>query len=97
MAFTAYINVLQEECAGIDTRLAGLENITGIQLFFISNARTMCRIADHETISSDFSSASYSPARTRVNEAMKNLKEFAEAFNCSRHSPMRPNKTCSFW
>ncbi|KAH8035764.1 hypothetical protein HPB51_008591 [Rhipicephalus microplus] len=34
---TAYRNLLETEYRGMDTRLAGMENVTGKQLFFISN------------------------------------------------------------
>ncbi|XP_054920674.2 phosphate-regulating neutral endopeptidase PHEX-like [Dermacentor andersoni] len=99
LAFKAYDQVLQEECEGIDTRLSGLENVTGLQLFFISTARTQCRIADNATLINEIRKAKYSAAPNRVNVAMKNFEEFARAFNCSRGSPLYPprNETCSLW
>lgn len=39
----------------------------------------------------------YAPARYRVNGAVSNLKEFAEAFNCPVDSKMNPENKCSLW
>nr|XP_054920671.1 neprilysin-1-like [Dermacentor andersoni] len=98
-AFEAYRRVLEEECQGIDTRLKGLENVTGLQLFFISEARVQCRIADNATLIQELRWEKFSPAPNRVNMAMKNFEEFARAFNCSHGSPLYPpkNETCSLW
>ncbi|XP_072141600.1 neprilysin-2-like [Dermacentor andersoni] len=99
VAFKAYDQVLKEECAGIDTRLKGLENVTGLQLFFLSTARTQCRIADNPTLIKEIRKAKYSATPNRVNEAMKNFPEFGKAFNCSPGSALYPprNETCSLW
>ncbi|XP_075526990.1 membrane metallo-endopeptidase-like 1 [Dermacentor variabilis] len=98
-AFKAYRRVLEEECEGIDTRLKGLENVTGLQLFFISEARVQCRIADNATLIQQLRWEKFSPAPNRVNVAMKNFEQFARAFNCSPGSPLYPpkNETCSLW
>ncbi|XP_049515254.1 neprilysin-1-like isoform X1 [Dermacentor silvarum] len=95
-AFKAYSRVLEDECANVDTRLSGLENITGVQLFFISSARAQCKITDKNWLTKEISSWDITPARNRVNEAMKNLEAFAKAFKCSLGSHMYSNKTCSW-
>ncbi|XP_049515256.1 neprilysin-1-like isoform X3 [Dermacentor silvarum] len=93
IAFKAYCRVLED----VERRLTGLENITGMQLFFISNARTQCRITHTDTLYDDIAVRwPYTPARNRVNEAMKNLEAFAKAFKCSLGSHMYSNKTCSW-
>ncbi|XP_049515251.1 neprilysin-4-like isoform X1 [Dermacentor silvarum] len=95
-ALNAYNNVLDEECEGLDTRIKGLQRFSGMQLFFISSARTMCRIADKDTLFQVTGNPVFSTARNRVNEPMKNLQEFAKAFNCSIGSRMHPSKNCSW-
>jgi putative endopeptidase len=39
----------------------------------------------------------HSPSKFRVYGALRNLKEFADAFSCVAGTPMRPAKTCSVW
>ncbi|XP_070381775.1 neprilysin-4-like [Dermacentor albipictus] len=99
VAFKAYAKVLEEECGGQDTRLIDLENFSGIQLFFISRARTMCSVADKYTLIKEIRKVIFSSPRNRVNVPLKNLDEFAKAFNCSLCTPMHPpkNETCSLW
>ncbi|KAK8756832.1 hypothetical protein V5799_000466, partial [Amblyomma americanum] len=43
-AFSAYIKLLAEDCENTDTRLEGLEYLSGEQLFFISRAMESCRV-----------------------------------------------------
>ncbi|XP_075526986.1 phosphate-regulating neutral endopeptidase PHEX-like [Dermacentor variabilis] len=98
-AFKAYTRVLEEECAGEDTHLKGLERFDGMQLFFISRAMTMCSIADKYTLIKEIRKVRFSSPQNRVNVPLKNLDEFGKAFNCSLGSPMHPykNETCSLW
>ncbi|XP_072141860.1 membrane metallo-endopeptidase-like 1 [Dermacentor andersoni] len=98
-AFKAYTKVLEEECGGQDTRLTGLEKFSGMQLFFISRARTLCKTADKYSLIEEIRRVIFSSAQNRVNVPLKNLDEFGKAFNCSLGSPMHPykNETCSLW
>ncbi|KAK8772232.1 hypothetical protein V5799_024523 [Amblyomma americanum] len=38
----AYERLLEEECDNVDTRLEGLEELSGIQLFYLGRAMTLC-------------------------------------------------------
>ncbi|XP_072141854.1 membrane metallo-endopeptidase-like 1 isoform X2 [Dermacentor andersoni] len=98
-AFKAYAKVLEEECGGQDTRLTGLEEYSGTQLFFISRAMTLCKTADKYSLIEEIRRVIFSSAQNRVNVPLKNLDEFGKAFNCSLGSPMHPykNETCSLW
>lgn len=42
-AFQAYKKLLEEECGNVDTRLKGLEAVTGKQLFFIATGMVRLR------------------------------------------------------
>lgn len=97
IAFKAYNKVLEDECGGQDTRLAGLEKFSGMHLFFISRARAMCKVSDKYSLIEEIKKGKFSSPKNRVNVPLKNLDEFAETFNCSLCSPMHPpkNATCS--
>ncbi|XP_075528853.1 phosphate-regulating neutral endopeptidase PHEX-like isoform X1 [Dermacentor variabilis] len=99
IAFTAYTKVLEEECAGQDTHLKGLEIFDGMQQFFMSRAMTLCKTADKYSLIEEIRRVKFSSPQNRVNVPLKNLDKFAKAFNCSLGSPMHPpkNETCSLW
>ncbi|XP_054921409.1 phosphate-regulating neutral endopeptidase PHEX-like [Dermacentor andersoni] len=99
MAYKAYIKAHTEECATADTPQTCPGNITRSQLFFLTYARTQCRLADNATLIREITRPGYSHPRNRVNLAMQNFEEYAKEFNCTRGSNMylSGNKTCSFW
>ncbi|CAN8004616.1 unnamed protein product [Ixodes hexagonus] len=80
-----------------DVVLAGLENITGDKLFFLSNALTWCQNIRQEKLLYDIEYDNHSPAKYRVNYPMGNLKSFSEAFGCNATSPMNFQKKCAIW
>nr|XP_037288133.1 endothelin-converting enzyme homolog [Rhipicephalus microplus] len=81
----------------MDTRLAGMENVTGKQLFFISNGMAWCRLARPEYIKLMIQYDPHSPAPYRVNLPMSNLEAFSETFNCPKNSTMNRKDRCSLW
>ncbi|XP_049517223.1 neprilysin-11-like isoform X6 [Dermacentor silvarum] len=98
-SFMAYSKVLKDECDDVDTRLQGLEYFSGAQLFFVSWAMSFCRNVSEEGILLQIKHEKYSTEQHRVNLALRNLKYFAEAFNCSNTSYMNPPDTekCTLW
>ncbi|XP_077523167.1 neprilysin-11-like [Amblyomma americanum] len=97
-AFHTYTRVLKEECENTDTRLAGLERFSGLQLFYIGNAMIWCRAKDELAKWLTYLD-NHSPDIYRVNVPMQNLEAFAEAFQCSKNSAMKKekNETCTVW
>ncbi|XP_075526961.1 uncharacterized protein LOC142559218 [Dermacentor variabilis] len=66
----------------LDLRLAGLENSSAKQLFFIYFALDNC-----ESTAPAFHKSSMS-AEDKVNVPLKHIKQFAEAFHCKAQDPM---------
>ncbi|XP_077550023.1 neprilysin-1-like [Haemaphysalis longicornis] len=98
-AFKAYKNIIKEECDGKDTRLKGLEEMSGEKLFFISNAMAWCSLMRPEAKKLIIQYEEHSPNEYRVNIPMRNMAEFSKVFNCPTRSRMNPerNKTCTLW
>lgn len=98
-AFKAYKNILKEECDGKDTRLKGLEKLSGEKLFFIANAMVWCSLVRPEEKKFIIQYDPHSPSKYRINIPMKNMAEFSKVFKCQAHSRMNPdrNKTCALW
>ncbi|XP_070381355.1 neprilysin-1-like isoform X2 [Dermacentor albipictus] len=65
MAYKAYERLLQEECRGEDTRLPGLTNLSGKQLFFIAEAMVWCSRYRKERRQSQIQYDPHSPEKYR--------------------------------
>ncbi|XP_040070708.1 neprilysin-1-like [Ixodes scapularis] len=76
--------------------LPGL-NLTSDQLFFTSYAMIWCTNIRPESLMIQIHTDSHSPERHRVNEVLKNTKEFSEAFSCSETSRMNNKDKCIVW
>lgn len=61
------------------------------QLFFISSCVKWCASAGAGY------SKRYAPWWDRCNVPLKNMEDFADAFQCPMGSAMRPTQRCSFW
>ncbi|XP_075527012.1 neprilysin-2-like [Dermacentor variabilis] len=64
------------------------------KLFFYEFALDRCEAYDGDYEQQRTRHGVRSPAPTLVNGALRNLRSFARAFNCSRNSRMRPKKAC---
>lgn len=60
------------------------------QLFFILYAQSLCGVPSHQPTESEY----LLPSGERVNEVLKNLDDFADAFHCPSDSPMNPSDKC---
>ncbi|KAH7935414.1 hypothetical protein HPB52_007436 [Rhipicephalus sanguineus] len=96
LSFEAYRNLLEVEYGSVDTRLVGMENVTGEQLFFISNGMAWCSLARPEYIKLLVQYDPHSPAQYRINVPMSNLEAFSETFNCPANSTMNRKDRCTF-
>ncbi|XP_077500969.1 neprilysin-1-like isoform X1 [Amblyomma americanum] len=96
MAFRAY-NRLLKEGAENETRLAGLEDLSGQQLFFIANGMVWCSNSRPEYLRQLIQYDPHSPHRYRVNVPMGNMEAFSIAFNCPSNSTMILKNRCTLW
>ncbi|CAO3573454.1 unnamed protein product [Mortierella alpina] len=78
-------------------RLPGLDDLTPEQLFFISYARPWCSKQRPQSAIRQMRTDPHSPAKWRINGAVQNSIEFAEAFKCKKGSPMNPDQKCDLW
>jgi putative endopeptidase len=67
------------------------------QQFFVAVGQAWCTKARDEEIRRRVVVDSHSPARFRVNGALRNLPEFATAFECTEGANMHPTATCEVW
>jgi len=91
-AFLALVNLRSR--ANVHYRANGL---TEPQLFFLSFAQTWC----HKQRPSPDLGRAYTgaqpPPRWRVNGALSNAPEFAQAFDCPAGAPLRVQRICELW
>lgn len=66
-----------------------------IQHFF--EMQTFCEAISPHRLKEQFLKDAHSPGRYRVNVALGNTPQFAEAFKCPLGSKMNPVKKCSVW
>jgi len=79
-------------------QLPGLTQFTPEQLFFISFGHTWCEnYIDEESTIKGIITEKHSPGFARINGAVSNSKQFAEAFNCPLKSKMNPENKCRIW
>uniref|UniRef100_A0A224YCM1 Gluzincin n=1 Tax=Rhipicephalus zambeziensis TaxID=60191 RepID=A0A224YCM1_9ACAR len=97
LSFEAYQHLLDVEYGNVDTRLVGMENVTGRQLFFISNGMAWCTLNRPEYIKLMIQYDPHSPARYRINVPLSNLEAFSKTFNCPKNSTMNRKDRCSLW
>lgn len=95
-AYRAYRRWALKTKHGEAPSLPGL-NLTSDQLFFVSYALTWCTNIRPKQLLSQIQSDPHSPARHRVNEPLKNTKEFSKAFSCPETSRMNKKDKCILW
>ncbi|XP_040073432.1 neprilysin-4-like [Ixodes scapularis] len=79
-----------------DEVLPGL-NLTGDQLFFLSNAMIWCENNRVEELRHHVQYYPHSPGKYRVNIPMGNSPDFIRVFSCSPNSIMNIQKKCALW
>ncbi len=67
------------------------------QQFFVAVGQAWCTKARDEETRRRIVVDSHSPAQFRVNGALRNLAEFATAFECAEGTSMHPTATCEVW
>uniref|UniRef100_G3MKN7 Peptidase M13 N-terminal domain-containing protein n=1 Tax=Amblyomma maculatum TaxID=34609 RepID=G3MKN7_AMBMU len=99
LAFKAYHKLLTQECDDVDTRLHGIEYLSGRKLFFIAHAMVWCNLSRKKHLKHIIQYDPHSPSRFRINIPFKNSKAFARVFGCRPHSAMHwhPKNRCTLW
>ncbi|XP_075559866.1 neprilysin-1-like [Dermacentor variabilis] len=77
----------------LEMSLANLPDVDADQLFFLMYGQTLCE--PHEDTSRILEQAPWPPAKIRLNTALANYPEFANAFSCGNRTAMNPKKRCS--
>lgn len=78
-------------------RLPGLSQYSPEQLFFVGFAHMWCGHSTPGALKSKLVEGVHSPNRFRVVGTLSNSKEFSEAWNCPKGSPMNPDEKCILW
>ncbi|MCA9677904.1 MAG: M13 family metallopeptidase [Kofleriaceae bacterium] len=73
------------------------DGFTEDQQYFLGVGQAWCSKIRDDAQLSRLTTDPHSPARWRVNGALRNTPEFAQAFKCAEGSKMRPAQTCSIW
>jgi len=73
------------------------DGFTEDQQFFLSLGQVWCSKYREEYARMAATVDPHSPPRFRVNGSLVNFPEFAQAFACSKGTPMNPGNTCSVW
>ncbi|VDL71209.1 unnamed protein product [Nippostrongylus brasiliensis] len=77
--------------------IAGLEDFSRMQYFFMNYALLWCGSTRRATLLESLANDDHPPDMYRVNVVLSNQPEFAQAFQCKRGSPMFPEHTCTLW
>jgi putative endopeptidase len=91
LAFYAYREITK------DAKEAIADGFTEDQQFFLSVGQAWCSREREEWLRMASQIDPHSPPRWRVNGSLRNLPEFASAFQCKAGTPMNPEKKCSVW
>jgi putative endopeptidase len=67
------------------------------QQFFLAVAQAQCTRDRPAEVQRRLTVDAESPPKFRVYGALRNMREFTEAFSCAPGTPMHPAKVCSIW
>ncbi len=73
------------------------DGFTEEQMFFLANGQSWCTKMREEMVRMRVKTDPHSPPKFRVNGAVVNLPEFAQAFRCKQGAPMNPKDRCVVW
>ncbi|CAJ0559447.1 unnamed protein product, partial [Mesorhabditis spiculigera] len=95
-AFRAYRNERKLLYKGLQPKLSGLDAYTPDQLFFVAAAMINCGEQSDDDLLEN-KDDEHPPGYIRVNEEVKNSREFARVYKCPLNSPMNPEQKCRVW
>jgi putative endopeptidase len=91
-AFLAYRTLR----AGADTAFVA-DGLTEDQQFFVAVGQAWCSKDRPEEALKRLTDDVHAPPRWRVNGALRNLPQFAQAFGCAKGTTMVPAEICEIW
>lgn len=94
LAYMAYVARAKIEGVNLAAKVHGY---TAPQRFYIGFAQNYCENSRPEGIRTQVQTDPHSPDHFRVNGVIVNQPGFAEAFGCSKGSPMAPANNCRIW
>ena len=93
LAFGAY-RTLRTRAAQPPVTAEGLDED---QQFFVAAAQAWCGVQRRADLEHRLVTTSQIPSKFRLYGALRNLPEFASAFQCAAGTPMNPANTCAVW
>jgi putative endopeptidase len=94
IAYRALMEALVAQGKSTDNKSDGY---TESQRFFLSFAQSSCENQTFLTAHQSQAADPYSVGRVRVNGAVQNFEEFGKAFQCTKGTPLNPEKSCRVW
>ena len=73
------------------------DGFTEDQQFFLAVGQAWCNKDRPAEVQRRLTTDPHSPPKFRVYGALRNLREFSDAFKCAAGTPMNPAKTCTVW
>ncbi|XP_046558654.1 LOW QUALITY PROTEIN: endothelin-converting enzyme homolog [Haliotis rubra] len=95
LAYKAYKLWLQQK--GMEKTAPTGMNLSNEKLFFVSFAQMYCYNTDNELMYRRLRFGYYLLGDTKVNTALRQLKEFSQTFGCSPTSPMNQPDKCTLY
>jgi putative endopeptidase len=92
MAFQAYRS-LRKDAAKVFVA----DGFTEDQQFFLAVGQAWCNKDRPAEVQRRLTTDPHSPPKFRVYGALRNVREFSDAFKCAAGTPMNPAKTCAVW
>ncbi|XP_049865226.1 neprilysin-4-like [Pectinophora gossypiella] len=96
-ALNAYSLFTQRHPTAKRDTLPGLPQYKPEQLFFLGFAQIWCGNSTIGALKSKMVEGVHSPNKIRVIGTLSNSKEFADAWQCPRGTPMNPEHKCILW
>jgi len=92
MAFQAYRSLRKDAAKAFVA-----DGFTEDQQFFLAVGQAWCNKDRPAEVQRRLTTDPHSPPKFRVYGALRNLREFSDAFKCAAGTPMNPAKTCAVW
>ncbi|KAF7635412.1 hypothetical protein Mgra_00005231 [Meloidogyne graminicola] len=96
-AYNAMKRALEENPMAAQQKIAGMEEFSAEQLFFINYAFSWCTNQRPEAAIFGAVYDVHSPPEARVNVVLANMEQFSSHFNCPLGTVMNPKKRCKVW
>jgi putative endopeptidase len=94
IAYRALMDALAAQGKAADNKSDGYSES---QRFFLSYAQTSCENQTFLSARRAQGADPYSVAQVRVDGAVQNFEEFGKAFQCTKGTPLYPEKSCRVW